>query len=153
MAKQHINCRQAWYQQLHAAFPAAFPLEDAAIPPLAMSIRDDLLAWAAAQGLDERTAHRLNWALQRHCCRRTYQQVVANGGMRVNLQGEPVEPVTPDGQAHARGRIERILAQRAAKAARAVKAEPPVKAPKPEPVAKTPTVIVKKRRRVVIPAP
>ncbi len=45
MAKQRINRRQAAYRQLNAAFPLAFPLEDAEIRPLAIAIRDELAAW------------------------------------------------------------------------------------------------------------
>ncbi|HRY15275.1 MAG TPA: ProQ/FINO family protein [Candidatus Competibacteraceae bacterium] len=117
-----------------------------------MTARDDLHAWLAAQAVEARTAQVLLGALQQHGSRRTYQQVVANGGMRINLQEEPVELVTPDGQAHAQAQVERILANRAAKAMPA----PKVKTPKPEtppPAPKMPTVIIKKRRRVLLPGP
>lgn len=147
MAKQRINRRQAAYRQLNAAFPLAFPLEDAEIRPLALSIRDELAAWAAGQGLDERAALQLSRALQQHCCRRTYQQVVANGGMRINLQGEPV---TPEGEAHAQERMARILAARAARGQQTTTPPVPVTA---EPVKAGPTVMVKKRRKVVMPPP
>ncbi|MCB1919088.1 MAG: hypothetical protein KDJ28_03780 [Candidatus Competibacteraceae bacterium] len=100
---------------MHTAFPQAFPLDDADLRPLTRTARDDLRTWLAAQAVEPRTAQILLRALQQHCSRRTYQQVVANGGMRVNLQGEPVEPVTPEGQAHAQARVDRILAARAAK--------------------------------------
>ena len=150
MAKQRINRRQAAYRQLNAAFPLAFPLEDAEIRPLTIAIRDELAAWAAGQGLDERAALQLSRALQQHCCRRTYQQVVANGGMRINLQGEPVAPVTPEGEAYAQERIARILAARAARGQQTTTPPVPVAA---EPVKAGPTVMVKKRRKVVMPPP
>jgi sRNA-binding protein len=153
MAKHQsrLNRRQAAYQQLHTAFPQAFPLDDADMQPLALSVRNDLSAWSEGQALDARTAQTLLRALQNHCSRRTYQQVVANGGIRINLHGEPIEPVTPDGQAHAQARIERILANRAAKATPAPKGKTPTPEPTPAPAPKMPTVIIKKRRRVVLP--
>ena len=99
MAKRHpkANRRQAAYQQLHTAFPLVFPLNDADLRPLALSVRDEVAAWATGQGMDAPTARQLIGALQHHCSRRTYQQVVAAGGMRINVQGEPVEPVTGAG--------------------------------------------------------
>ena len=165
MSKRHPNRRQAAYQQLQATFPRIFPQDDAAIRPLALSIRDEVSAWIHGQGLEERTARAVLNALQQHCSRRTYQQAVAAGGMRINLQGDPVEAVTPEGQAHARQRIAQILASREARAQRAgargarankpatpakVKVEAPVAA---KPAQSLPTVIVKKRRQVVIPPP
>ena len=168
MSKRHSNRRQAAYQQLQATFPQVFPQDDAELRPLARSIRDELSAWIHGQGMEERAARAVLSALQHHCSRRTYQQVVAAGGMRINLQGEPVEAVTPEGQAHARQRIAQILASREARAQRAGARGAPVKAaPSPranaKPPASTPapvkspqalpTVIVKKRRQVVIPPP
>jgi hypothetical protein len=44
MAKHHPNRRQRAYQHLHAAFPLALPLADAAIRPLALASRDELAA-------------------------------------------------------------------------------------------------------------
>jgi hypothetical protein len=83
--KARLNHRHAAYQQLHTVFPQAFPLDDADIRPLTRAARDELRAWIASQALDERTAQTLLPTLQNHCSRRTYQQVVANGGMRINL--------------------------------------------------------------------
>ena len=169
MSKRHPNHRQAAYQHLQATFPRVFPQDDAGIQPLALSIRDEVSAWIHRQGVDERAARALLSALQHHCSRRTYQQGVAAGGMRINLQGEPVARVTPEGQAHAHQRIAQILASREARAQRAgareARASQPatpakvnVEAPAstPAPVKSTqalPTVIVKKRRQVVIPPP
>ncbi len=138
MAKRTANRRLALYQRLNAAFPLAFPLDDADIRPLARSIRDDVAAWIAQQGFDPRTAKALLGAVQQQGSRRTYQATVVAG-----------EPVTPDGEAHAQQKIAAILAKRAAKGQPLVKT-PKVKAP--EPVAQMPTVIVKKRRKVVLPS-
>jgi sRNA-binding protein len=149
--KPRINRHQAAYQQLHAAFPRAFPLDDAEIRPLVPSTRNDVAAWIQRQGFDPRTAKALLGAAQQHCSRRTYQATVIAGALRINLDGEPVEPVTPEGEAHAQQKIAQILAQRAAKGpptASTVKPHQPVA---PEPVKAMPTVIVKKRRRVMLP--
>ncbi len=145
-----MSRHQAVYQQLNAAFPQAFPLDDAAIRPLARSTRDDVSAWIEQQGFDPRTAKALLGAVQQQGSRRTYQATVVAGAWRINLHGEPVEPVTPEGEAHAQQKIAAILAKRAAKGQPPVKT-PTVKTPEPAPVARTPTVIVKKRRKVVLP--
>ena len=169
MSKHHPTRRQAAYQHLQATFPRVFPQDDAGIRPLALSIRDEVSAWTHRQGLDERAARAVLSALQHHCSRRTYQQGVAAGGMRINLQGEPVARVTPEGQAHAQQKVAHILACREARAqrteARGARANKPATPPRakaktpestPAPVKSTqalPTVIVKKRRQVVIPPP
>lgn len=149
MSKRHPNRRQAAYQQLQATFPQVFPQDDAELQPLALSIRDEVSAWIHGQGVDERAVRAVRSAVQHHCSRQTYQQGVVAGGMRINLQGEPIEPVTPEGQAHAESRIAAMLASRAAKAAPPV----PMQPESAEPAAKMPMVIVKKRRRVVLPSP
>ena len=162
----------AVYAQLNAAFPLAFPLNDADIRPLTVTIRDDLTAWIAAQP-DSGLARQLLGAMQRHCSRETYQRTVIAGTLRINLAGEPVEAVTPAGQAHAESRIAAMLAARAEKAQRLAaqraqpktspappkpqpKAPPKLKQPSPPPAQPVkaqamPTVIVKKRRTVVRP--
>ena len=159
------------YLQLNAVFPLAFPLNDADLRPLALSTREDLRTWIDGQGVDRWMARALLGVMQQHGCRLTYQQVVAAGGMRINLHGEPVEPVTPDGQAHAKGRIAAIWAARLEAEARpAGQPQPPQAAPVPSkpkgavkaksappaplpssPPKAMPTVIVKKRRTVVMP--
>ncbi len=159
---RHIN---AAYVQLNAAFPLAFPLNDAEIRPLAVTIRDDLTGWIASQP-DSGAVRQLLGAMQRHCSRETYQRTVIAGAMRINLAGEPVKPVTAEGQAHAEGRIAAILAVRAETEQRlaAQRAQPkaPPK-PKAQPLSVSlppvqpakaqaiPTIIVKKRRTVVRP--
>lgn len=172
---QRASRTQAALAQLQTLFPVAFPREDAQIRPLAISARNDLRAWLE-QHPQPYPAAMIN-ALQHHCCRETYQRTVIAGVMRVNLLGEPVQPVTPEGQAHAEARLAHIQAEREASAQRkAVKPSPsakPAKSPKPAtknavklkakappPVAvpaprrspPMPTVVIKKRRVVVKPA-
>lgn len=166
MAERRLKAsrRQLAYWQLNIAFPHAFPLDDDLIRPLALSTREDLTAWIKCQAIDDRTARALLRVLQHHCYRRTYQQVVANGGMRINLQGEPVEPVTPEGQALAEQRLAAIRAARAETEQSSVAApapSPPKAAgktrvtPTPPPAPSLPQVIpkviIKKRRRIVRP--
>ena len=133
----------AAYARLNAAFPLAFPLNDAEIRPLTVTLRDDLTGWMSAQP-DCSLARQLLGAMQRHCSRATYQRTVIAGAMRINLAGEPVEPVTASGQAHAESRIAAILAARADPA-------PPKPQSPPAKAQAMPTVIVKKRRTVVRP--
>ena len=165
------------YVRLNAAFPLAFPLDDADLRPLALSTREDLRAWIDTQHIERAQASALLSVMQQQCCRLTYQQVVAAGGMRITLHGEPVEPVTPEGQAHAQGRMTAILAARAVAAERlAAQPQPPQASPTPTPsppksksppqpkappvlpaparpskAPALPTAIIKKRRRVVRP--
>ena len=143
----------AVYAQLNAAFPLAFPLNDADIRPLTVTIRDDLTAWIAAQP-DSGLARQLLGAMQRHCSRETYQRTVIAGTLRINLAGEPVEAVTPAGQAHAESRIAAMLAARANPVLPKPKTTPKPKPTLPAQPAKAqtiPTVIVRKRRTVVRP--
>jgi len=157
LTKAKLRRISAAYAQLNAAFPLAFPLNDAEIRPLTVTIRDDLTAWMATQP-DCGLARKLLGAMQRHCSRETYQHTVITGAMRINLAGEPVEAVTPAGQAHAESRIAAILAARAEPAPPKPQSQPKT-ASKPKPTlpaqpakAQTmPTVIVRKRRTVVRP--
>ncbi|MCK7579804.1 MAG: ProQ/FinO family protein [Chromatiales bacterium] len=92
---------EAW-AAMQAAFPLAFPADDAQIRPLAISTRDDLMEWldTAKLGLCRKCALA---ALHKHCGRITYKQTLLTpGAMRLNLHGNPVEPVTPEAVEHAR---------------------------------------------------
>ena len=157
MTKARPRRISAAYAQLNAAFPLAFPLNDAEIRPLAVTIRDDLTGWIATQpGCGP--ARKLLGAMQRHCSRETYRRTVIAGAMRINLAGEPVEAVTPAGQAHAESRIAAILAARAETVSPKPQSQPKT-SPKPQPTSPAPpakaqampTVIVKKRRTVIRP--
>ena len=61
------------YLQLNAAFPLAFPLNDADLRPLALSTREDLRTWIDGQGVDRWRARALLGVMQQHGCRLTYQ--------------------------------------------------------------------------------
>lgn len=153
--------------QLQTHFPAAFPTDDAAIVPLAISLREELAAWLDQH--PELNRANIISAMQNHCSRETYQRTVIAGTMRLHLNGEPSQPVTPEGQARAEQRLAQIQAARIAAEQRAAaipKPAPPKKAPQPKakaPLPKPaaaptssakpplPTVVVKKRRTFVKP--
>ena len=164
-------------QALQAAFPVAFPQSKRKIQPLAIGIRNEVVAWAATVGIEEK--HVIS-ALRRHCLSVAYRHKLIAGALRITLTGAQTEPVTAEAAALAveslqhdkAARIanaarkvaniarmehlqEAAAAKKAAKAAKPppqkkVKAKPP--APAPAPVVKTvATVIVKKKRTIVIP--
>ncbi|WP_295452705.1 ProQ/FinO family protein [uncultured Thiodictyon sp.] len=90
---------------LRDAFPLAFPAENAAVRPLAIGIRDVILAWADTRpDLDPKQVAE---ALRHHCARVTYRRTVVAGAMRIDLQGQPVAPVTQEAAALAAEGIER----------------------------------------------
>lgn len=174
--KPKIRRARSAYAQLNTLFPRAFPLDDAEIRPLALSIRDELRA-GLTTSFDSGAVSSLLGAMQRHCSRETYQRTVIAGVMRVDLQGQPVEPVTPEGQVHAERRIAAILAARVEAEQRLAvrqalpkrEAPPTLSKPKPQspskaqplpassPLAQSPKatalpmVVVKKRRTMVLP--
>ncbi len=154
--------------QLQTHFPAAFPSDDAAIVPLAISLREELHAWVNQH--PELNRANILCAMQHHCSRETYQRTVIAGTMRLHLNGEPSEPVTPEGQARAEQRLVQIKADRIAaeqriaaqKSSPAVKKAPKPKAkpkapppkpatPPPPPAKPQPTVVIKKRRTFTLP--
>ena len=112
--KTHAHRRrvaEAW-GAMQATFPHAFPSDDAQIRPLAISTRDDIMEWleTAKLGLCRKCALA---ALHKHCGRITYKQTLLTpGAMRINLHGNPVEPVTPEAIEHAREYLERARIER-----------------------------------------
>jgi sRNA-binding protein len=103
------------YQAMQAAFPLAFPPADQPPRPLAIGTREAVLAWAATRpDLDPRYVH---LALCHHCLRIRYRKTLIAGVARINLQGEPTEPVTAEAAAVAAAGVERDLAAAAKRAA------------------------------------
>lgn len=103
---------------LRDAFPLAFPVDEAALRPLAIDTRDRLLEWAASR--PDLNPKRLRDALCQHCQRTRYRRTLVAGAMRINLQGEPVAPVTEEAAALA---LERMAQDREAKAQAAIQRE------------------------------
>ncbi|MDQ2693873.1 MAG: ProQ/FinO family protein [Pseudomonadota bacterium] len=95
---------------LRERFPAAFPSPPAPRVPLKRGIRQDLEA--ALHGVLEAAEVRL--AIQFWVRSLTYRKVIAAGGQRVDLQGQPVEEVSEAHRAHAAQEVARIQAKLAA---------------------------------------
>lgn len=113
---------------LQAAFPHAFPADDAALRPLAIGIREALQDWAQTQ--PDLHAPALRDALARHCHRPAYRRILLAGTPRINLHGEPVGAVTAGEAEQARRDLaarqvdaEQRARELAAKAARHAAAE------------------------------
>jgi len=153
---------------LREAFPLAFPADDAALRPLAIGIREPILAWAATR--PEVNVKQVHAALAYHCTRITYRRLLIEGATRINLQGAPVGVVTAAAAQLARVSVEQDRAVAATKAlaraqqlerhaaAQARQAAKPAKQPTTAAVQvaatpaaappKRPTVVVKKRRSI-----
>ncbi|MDQ2695309.1 MAG: ProQ/FinO family protein [Pseudomonadota bacterium] len=94
-------------------FPIAFPSPPAPPVPLKRGIRQDLEA--ALQGvLDVADIRRTIKFWVRSLA---YRQVIAAGGQRVDLQGQPVEEVSEAHRAHAAAELKNIQAKVAARQA------------------------------------
>ncbi|WP_295585099.1 ProQ/FINO family protein [uncultured Lamprocystis sp.] len=100
---------------LREAFPLAFPADAAAIRPLAIGIHTAIQAWAATRP-DLRPAQ-VAAVLPQYCGRTRYRQTLVAGALRIDLQGQPTEPVTAEAAALAAASIERARAAADAKAA------------------------------------
>lgn len=97
-------------------FPAAFPADPRAIRPLKIGIHQDLKA-----ALPEVDLKALRQAMSYHTRRLAYLRAVERGGERIDLNGNPVEPVTPEQQVHATEKLKEAKAYLQAKQA----AQPP----------------------------
>jgi len=178
MGTQRLNAaEQEVFAAMREAFPLVFQKDDKPPRPLAIDIRQPLLAWAADQGVSEKLVGRV---LKRYCLRVAYKQsLTVPGKPRIDLQGRPVGSVTAEAAELARQYIAnaaeaqrlRAAKKQAAQAAHAAKqVEAKAKTGKDEKKAKTdkdekkvaqpappvqpasskpaPTVVVKKRRVV-----
>lgn len=97
-------------------FPAAFPADPKAIRPLKIGIHQDLKA-----ALPEVDRKALRQAMSYHTRRLAYLRAVERGGERIDLNGNPVEPVTPGQQVHATEKLKEAKAHLQTKQA----AQPP----------------------------
>lgn len=92
---------------LREAFPLAFPPGGQPPRPLAIGIREALMAWADTRtDIDHKQVHS---TLARYCSRVAYRRALVAGALRVNLQGEPVDAVTAEAEYAANAAIERDL--------------------------------------------
>lgn len=116
MSKAHLTL----LDQLAEKYPAAFPRDPRAVKPLKVGIHQDLRA-----ALPEVSHGVLRKALSHHSRRLAYLRALIRGGDRVDLQGQPVEPVTPEQQALAAEKLKEAQAHLQAKKAAPAPAESP----------------------------
>ncbi|WP_132543636.1 ProQ/FINO family protein [Plasticicumulans lactativorans] len=88
---------------LQVRFPRAFPIEPAAVRPLAIGTREALATLLEPDPAADAAA--AGWALRRWCLRLAYLQSIAAGGVRVALDGNEAGPVDPVHQEAARARL------------------------------------------------
>jgi sRNA-binding protein len=92
-------------------FPRPFFMLETRRQPLAIGIRDQIIATGAIE------PDQLNLALQFYCRSDSYLRAMARGGARIGLAGEPVGVVTPEQAASAaKGLANRMLRKKARKA-------------------------------------
>lgn len=157
-------------ERLEAEFPIAFPTDRALIQPLAIKTRDMLIEWAEQNEIKPR--HLID-VLRAHCHRDCYRKKIVAGAMRIDIHGNPTEPVTAEAEqftkeqlaiaeANAKLKADKLLRHQAAELKKKQKAElkkAAQKAAKTKPVVKVkskteaaaltsppPTVVVKKKR-------
>jgi sRNA-binding protein len=98
--KAAARAARAWLQ-------STWPLSVGAYLPLAVGVREAIIAAAS----DLHSPRAISDALRAHVASPKYVAALSRpGAVRVSLSGEPVEPVSPDHQAHAAA----VAAQRAA---------------------------------------
>jgi sRNA-binding protein len=113
--KKKLNPRvQRLKAILQDAFPVVFPKDQTKIRPLAMTIDEQLFAWAAQQeGIEKKDITR---TLQHYCARITYKRKLVTGTVRIHLSGEDAEPVTAEAEKLAAEQIAQAITDRRAKA-------------------------------------
>lgn len=88
---------RTFMQQLSELFPQCFTTNKAAVRPLAIGIQASL---RTALGEHETGAETPSWLVRQALARYTgspaYLQAIIDGKVRINLQGEEVEPVTAE---------------------------------------------------------
>lgn len=95
---------RAFIEELIERFPACFSADAAAIRPLAIGIEKELKKSLAADGEAAPPGWLIRQALARYTRSPAYLAAIIAGGDRINLAGEPVEPVTENAIEHARER-------------------------------------------------
>jgi sRNA-binding protein len=85
-------------------FPKAFPADPQAIKPLKIGIDADIRK--ACPELNEKL---LRQVLAGHTQRYSYLKALARGGLRIDLQGNPVETITAEACAQAKERLNKRL--------------------------------------------
>lgn len=86
-------------------WPTVFSL--AAPKPLKIGIREDMIAYAAERGLELSIAQ-ISAALMVYVNRAEYRSVVAQGGQRVDLHGQPAGEVDEKAVVHANRKLDKL---------------------------------------------
>ncbi len=113
--KPRIHPREA-VKQFEAAWPEAFSSDPKQVKPLAIGILQQILADRPAE-LDGLNSKTIRAAMKFYTSRLSYHIAMKNAEHRVDLKGEPAEPVDDKARSHAEEQIRAIHAARDAKRA------------------------------------
>lgn len=113
--KPRVHPRDA-IQQFAAAWPEAFSTDPKAVKPLAIGILQQILAERPPE-LDGLNSRAIRTAMKFYTSRLSYHFAMKDAEHRVDLKGEPAEPVDDKARAHSEEQIKAIHAQRDAKRA------------------------------------
>ncbi|MFI9653012.1 ProQ/FinO family protein [Guyparkeria sp. GHLCS8-2] len=113
--KPRVHPREA-VKQFEAAWPEVFSSDSKQVKPLAIGILQQILADRPAE-LDGLNSKAIRAAMKFYTSRLSYHIAMKNAEHRVDLKGEPAEPVDDKARSHAEEQIKAIHAARDAKRA------------------------------------
>lgn len=113
--KPRVHPREA-VKQFEAAWPEAFSSDPKQVKPLAIGILQQILAERPAE-LDGLNSKAIRAAMKFYTSRLSYHIAMKDAEHRVDLKGEPAEPVDDKARGHAEEQIKAIHAARDAKRA------------------------------------
>ncbi|QGT79278.1 hypothetical protein GM160_10480 [Guyparkeria halophila] len=113
--KPRVHPREA-IKQFEAAWPEAFSSDPKQVKPLAIGILQQILADRPAE-LDGLNSKAIRAAMKFYTSRLSYHIAMKNAEHRIDLKGEPAEPVDDKARGHAEEQIKAIHAARDAKRA------------------------------------
>ncbi|WP_158611855.1 ProQ/FINO family protein [Guyparkeria sp. SCN-R1] len=113
--KPRVHPREA-VKQFEAAWPEAFSSDPKQVKPLAIGILQQILADRPTE-LDGLNSKAIRAAMKFYTSRLSYHIAMKNAEHRVDLKGEPAEPVDDKARSHAEEQIKAIHAARDAKRA------------------------------------
>ena len=113
--KPRVHPRDA-VKQFAAAWPEAFSTDPKQVKPLAIGILQQILAERPPE-LDGLNSKAIRAAMKFYTSRLSYHFAMKDAEHRVDLKGEPAEPIDDKARSHAEEQIKAIHAQRDAKRA------------------------------------
>ncbi|MCL7744750.1 ProQ/FinO family protein [Guyparkeria hydrothermalis] len=113
--KPRVHPREA-VKLFEAAWPEAFSTDPKAVKPLAIGILQQILAERPAE-LDGLNSKAIRAAMKFYTSRLSYHFAMKDAEHRVDLKGEPAEPIDDKARSHAEEQIKAIHAARDAKRA------------------------------------